>query len=144
MISLVSGLLALHCYATRKGPDSSSAGVWPEISGLGSGVAVLGSALSFVLVFRLSWSFGRWWEARGLVGEAATNLRVLFVLLETTNRGEVPEYQDVVDEATITCKLYFGVLVDVLMGNPALGRYYITRCFLFNAHGRHLLPHACS
>ena len=50
---------------------------WPEIPALATGTSIMGSALSFLLVFRLSWSFGRWWEARGLIGTAMTKMRNL-------------------------------------------------------------------
>ena len=80
------GLLSLRFYATTAGIDGSKRvrdQGWPEIPALSTGTSIMGSALSFLLVFRLSWSFGRWWEARGLVGTAMTKLRNLASMMST-------------------------------------------------------------
>lgn len=72
------GLLSLYYFAkVAEGPSGggiTSALGWPEVQGLTTGTSIMGSALSFLLVFRLSWSFGRWWEARGLIGTATTKM----------------------------------------------------------------------
>ena len=88
------GLLSLYYFASlRDGPGSSKrarAEGWPEVPALSTGTSIMGSALSFLLVFRLSWSFGRWWEARGLLGTAMTKMRNLASMI-TANSGEPSE-----------------------------------------------------
>ena len=94
------GLLSLYYFASlRDGPGSSKRARiegWPEVPALATGTSIMGSALSFLLVFRLSWSFGRWWEARGLVGTAMTKVRNVATMLTanadapTPRRGRVP------------------------------------------------------
>ena len=44
----------------------------PEVAALPLALSIIGSALSFLLVFRLSWAFNRWSDARSLMGATTT------------------------------------------------------------------------
>ena len=78
---VVFGLLTLF-YCSRNAPNRIEEGQhnWPEIAAITPAVSILGSALSFLLVFRLSWAFGRWNDARSLLGAQAARLRSLCIL----------------------------------------------------------------
>jgi hypothetical protein len=72
------GLVSLIRLATHF-PNGQGDEGWPEIDGLGITITlnILGGALSFLLVYRISWAFSRWWEARGLVGNISSNLKMM-------------------------------------------------------------------
>ncbi|KAK3254909.1 hypothetical protein CYMTET_35893, partial [Cymbomonas tetramitiformis] len=98
--------------------------VWQELPGWGTGISIVGSGLSFLLVFRVNWAFGRWWDARGLAGEASTGLRDLCITLssaDTTCEDAVKVRQEMYD----VCKAWFGTIVDMLKG--AFAPEYIAR-----------------
>lgn len=114
-IGLGLGLRSFHVYARRPGMQyrkkSSSLLGYPEIAGLATGISVLGSALSFLLVFRLSWSFSQWYEARGLIGQSMTRLRAIFVLYISNYGKRRPGADDIaqrqlVAEACTLLKLH--------------------------------------
>lgn len=85
-VGLGFGLRSFYYYATGPGMHynnkSSDILGYPEIAGFATGITVLGSALSFLLVFRLSWSFSHWYEARGLIGQSMTSAREIALLLK--------------------------------------------------------------
>ena len=86
---------------------------------LTTGTSIMGSALSFLLVFRLSWSFGRWWEARGLLGTAMTKTRNLASMI-TANSGEPSEEQaQGLLELRLVCKMHIATMVDILVQDAA-------------------------
>ncbi|KAK3233161.1 hypothetical protein CYMTET_56524 [Cymbomonas tetramitiformis] len=93
---------------------------WEDIPGWGTGVHIIGSGLSFLLVFRVNWSFTRWWEARGLVGQMTTILRE-FCITTTPFDHDSRSEDDMTPEKIkcrkfmhSACKAWFGNLVDIL------------------------------
>ncbi|KAH8095486.1 serine/threonine kinase [Aureococcus anophagefferens] len=117
------GLLSLYYFASlRDGPGSSKrarAEGWPEVPALSTGTSIMGSALSFLLVFRLSWSFGRWWEARGLVGTAMTKVRNVATMLTANADAPTEAEAKAILELKLVSKLYIATLVDILVQDPA-------------------------
>lgn len=94
---------------------------WPELPGMTAGVSVIGSAISFLLVFRLSWSFQRWWEAWGLIGTATTKLRNLAVIFMTNHSFESDKAPQVIAEMLAISKIYVAVVIDELARETAAG-----------------------
>tara|TARA_B100000482_G_scaffold32089_1_gene20431 strand:+ start:210 stop:1712 length:1503 start_codon:yes stop_codon:yes gene_type:complete len=117
------GLLSLYYFASlRDGPGSSKRARiegWPEVPALATGTSIMGSALSFLLVFRLSWSFGRWWEARGLVGTAMTKVRNVATMLTANADAPTEAEAKAILELKLVSKLHIATLVDILVQDPA-------------------------
>ncbi|KAJ8611468.1 hypothetical protein CTAYLR_005147 [Chrysophaeum taylorii] len=108
----VSGYAVFHRNARSVGMSASTKRRevgYPEIGGFAAGVTVLGSALSFLLVFRLSWAFSRWWEARGMWGEMLTHLRRICMLLLSTGYAG-----DFVLEGVACAQIFVFAVVDEL------------------------------
>ncbi|KAJ8614607.1 hypothetical protein CTAYLR_004963 [Chrysophaeum taylorii] len=106
VIGVGLGMRSFYAYATRdgmkyRGKSSEELG-YPEIAGFATGISVLGGALSFLLVFRLSWSFSTWYEARGLIGQSMARLRALAVMM-VSNYGRTRRHREFLD----TCKAVF-------------------------------------
>lgn len=78
------GLLSLYlfCAEDPKALPKDTHG-WPEVAALPLALSIIGSALSFLLVFRLSWAFNRWSDARSLMGATTTRLKRFSVLLHS-------------------------------------------------------------
>ena len=92
---------------------------WPEIPALATGTSIMGSALSFLLVFRLSWSFGRWWEARGLIGTAMTKMRNLASMITANSDAPSIDQAMALLELRLVCKLHVATMVDILVQDAA-------------------------
>jgi len=82
---VILGLYALRFYSVHAPSNGETS--WPTIPAVSMVVGTLGSALSFLLVFWLSWTFAAWRAGRDQVGDAASRLVQLSVLLHT---GVVP------------------------------------------------------
>ena len=76
--------------------------------------SIMGSALSFLLVFRLSWSFGRWWEARGLIGTAMTKMRNLASMITANSDAPTMDQAMALLELRLVCKLHVATMIDIL------------------------------
>lgn len=116
------GLVSLRHYSKVAGPGSSRRVKqlgWPEMPALTTGTSIMGSALSFLLVFRLSWSFGRWWEARGLIGTAMTKMRNLASMITANSGQPTAEQADALLELRLVSKLHIATMVDILVQDPA-------------------------
>lgn len=119
------GYFSLKQLASNTGPNALSndeefgPGGWPEITGMTTGTSVMGSALSFLLVFRLSWSVQRWWEARSLLGIATTKLRNLAVIFanEYHAKNRPTHARNVLQTAFAVFKLYMATVIDDLALN---------------------------
>lgn len=119
------GYFSLKQLARNTGPHELSndedfgPGGWPEITGMTTGTSVIGSALSFLLVFRLSWSVQRWWEARSLLGTATTKLRNLAVIFtnEYHAKNRPIHARHVLQTAFAVFKLYMATVIDDLALN---------------------------
>lgn len=101
--------------------DDDVAPTWPDLPGMTAGVSVIGSAISFLLVFRLSWSFQRWWEAWGLLGTATTKLRNLAVIFMTNHSFESAKAPKVIAEMLAVSKIYVAVVIDELARETEAG-----------------------
>ena len=113
IVGLGLGFWSFRYYTSRvgvkfHGRESRELG-YPEVAGLTTMMAVLGGALSFLLVFRLNWSYSKWWEARGAIGAVyakSKSLMITFVVSEE----RTPEQRAVVDRAKVVMKLYTAAL----------------------------------
>ncbi|KAH8075088.1 hypothetical protein JL721_1081 [Aureococcus anophagefferens] len=98
------GLLSLYlfCAEDPKALPKDTHG-WPEVAALPLALSIIGSALSFLLVFRLSWAFNRWSEARSLMGATTTRLKRFSVLLHSQigTDGGTPKQKLLLDECTV-------------------------------------------
>eukprot|EP00238_Polyblepharides_amylifera_P003893 CAMPEP_0196587896 /NCGR_PEP_ID=MMETSP1081-20130531/58946_1 /TAXON_ID=36882 /ORGANISM="Pyramimonas amylifera, Strain CCMP720" /LENGTH=430 /DNA_ID=CAMNT_0041910227 /DNA_START=93 /DNA_END=1385 /DNA_ORIENTATION=- len=50
---------------------------WQDLPGFTTGMLIVGCGFAFLLVFRINWSFNRWWDSRSSVGLNTTLLRDL-------------------------------------------------------------------
>lgn len=117
------GLVALRYFAKYGGIGQSERvrkQGWPEVAGMSVGTSIMGSALSFLLIFRLSWSFGRWWEARGLIGTAMTKIRNLASMICANKTEPMREDVAALTELRLVSKLHFATMVDILITDPDL------------------------
>ena len=64
---------------------------YPNVAGLTTILSMLGAALSFLLVFRLSWSYSNWWDARGSVGTVYAKSKALMVMFVTNSLSVVAD-----------------------------------------------------
>lgn len=118
-----AGLASMWYYShhsPRRLPDGTHG--WPEVAAAPLFVTILGSALSFLLVFRLSWAFARWSSARSLLGSASSRLKRLSVLLHAQlgdNATENDEERCLLDELNEVCDLFFGAVALSLERGPA-------------------------
>merc|ERR1719463_699789 len=101
------GLLMMWYYAKKRH--------WPS----GTETSIMGSALSFLLVFRLSWSFGRWWEARGLIGTAMTRMRNLASMITANSDAPTMDQAMALLELRLVCKLHVATMIDILVQEAA-------------------------
>ena len=119
------GLVMMWYYAKKRHwPSGSSASKivdagWPEIPAIGTATSIMGSALSFLLVFRLSWSFGRWWEARGLIGTAMTKMRNLASMITANSDAPSMDQAMALLELRLVCKLHVATMIDILVQEAA-------------------------
>ena len=119
------GLLMMWYYAKKRhfpmGTQNSEvvAVGWPEIPAIGTATSIMGSALSFLLVFRLSWSFGRWWEARGLIGTAMTKMRNLASMITANSDAPTMDQAMALLELRLVCKLHVATMIDILVQEAA-------------------------
>ena len=110
------GLLMMWFYAKKRHWPSGTERFdvvdngWPEIPAIGTATSIMGSALSFLLVFRLSWSFGRWWEARGLIGTAMTKMRNLASMITANSDAPTMDQAMALLELRLVCKLHVATI----------------------------------
>ena len=119
------GLLMMWFYAKKRHWPSGTERFdvvdngWPEIPAIGTATSIMGSALSFLLVFRLSWSFGRWWEARGLIGTAMTKMRNLASMITANSDAPTMDQAMALLELRLVCKLHVATMIDILVQEAA-------------------------
>ena len=85
---------------------------------IGTATSIMGSALSFLLVFRLSWSL-RWWEARGLIGTAMTKMRNLASMITANSDAPTMDQAMALLELRLVCKLHVATMIDILVQEAA-------------------------
>lgn len=98
---------------------------FPKIYGFANIIAVLGGALSFLLVFRLNWSYTHWWEARGAFGAYTSKIRdVLLTTVSNYDRlsfssiEEREKARKVLEQMKCTLKLHASAVADELCHGP--------------------------
>ena len=114
------GLMSLR-YFSYVDPEKMPAGThgWPEVAALPLALSIIGSSLSFLLVFRLSWAFSRWSDARSLLGATTTRLKRFSVLVHSQLMDEGTAAQRaLLEEVTGVCDLFFGAFILSLEMGP--------------------------
>mmetsp|Transcript_21475 Transcript_21475/g.64270 ORF Transcript_21475/g.64270 Transcript_21475/m.64270 type:complete len:390 (+) Transcript_21475:1012-2181(+) len=102
------------------GEGNTHAG-WPKIPAVTVVLATLGGALSFLLVFQLTWAFGGWKSAKHWMGSTTALLKQLIVLLDTAGPDRADEELDALDSS---CRWFCAAIVISLKGRPAEDETY--------------------
>ena len=120
LVGVGCGFASFLYYSSRvgvefRGRNNKELG-YPEIAGLTTMISVFGGALSFLLVFRLNWSYQHWWEARGAIGSVFAKSKSLMVMFMTDFEG--CGGGKVVDRAKVVLKMYAAAVTDELSYGP--------------------------
>ncbi|KAJ8614528.1 hypothetical protein CTAYLR_000816 [Chrysophaeum taylorii] len=94
---------------------------FPQIYGFANIIAVLGGALSFLLVFRLNWSYTHWWEARGAIGAYYAKIKDIMVMLVASyDTQESTEKLQVLRRTKVVLKMHSAAVADELSHGGSL------------------------
>lgn len=119
-----TGIFSFYYYVRREGMsyrgESSKSLGFPEIYGFANVIAVLGGALSFLLVFRLNWAYTHWWEARGAFGEYNSKLKDLMIMMTSREMSvsDKGKARECLHKAKCVLKVHSAALADELCYGP--------------------------
>ncbi|KAJ1451926.1 hypothetical protein M885DRAFT_499337 [Pelagophyceae sp. CCMP2097] len=87
---------------------------WPVIGALSLVTFILGGFVTYLLVFRLSWAFCRWWDAGGFLDAIQSNLKVICLNTIINKKVNLPHDEARFAALRLSCESFFDAVVDAL------------------------------